>query len=409
MRYFNFRRFANKVARFCSTLFAQFADLVYKCFKPFPQETIEMTIKIGTFNVNNLFERVRLLNLDGFSAKAAAVLTDVQELSALLEKDSYTGETGAKIKAMLEKYNFHKPTRNPWFKINEVRDKLFGAKADGSGVTIKAKGRLDWVGWLELVRAETSEASTDNTARVLTAVNADIVCLVEVEDRLTLARFNDNVLSKFGAAYQHNLLIDGNDERGIDLAVLSRFPIQTVRPHIDDSFKSAGKTYKIFSRDCPEYEIILPDGKPLWLLCNHLKSKGYGNQTSNDNKRKRQANRVCDILERFDLTKDYVAVAGDFNDTPNREPLQKLLTLPNLHDVLKNSTAPDWTYQTGGERIDYLLVSKPLFDKIKNVGIERRGIYSKNDFGGAFPHFPEVTSRTAQASDHAAVWAEFDI
>lgn len=371
-----------------------------------------MTIRIGTYNVNNLFERAAIMQLEGFSPDSAAVLQDVQRLDELLAKDAYSGATGAEIKALLEKYDFHKSTPNRWFTINEVRNKLFSVKQDGSGVTIVAKGRASWLGWVELLRESVNDTSTQNTARVIKAVAADVLCLVEVEDRLTLDRFNQNLLKPVKAQYVHNLLIDGNDERGIDVGLLSKFEIRSVRSHIDDTYIAANhhKTL-IFSRDCAEYEVALPGGQTLWMLCNHFKSKGYGDQTSNNAKRKRQADRVREILGRFDLTTDFVVVAGDFNDAPTSQPLAGLLATPNLFDVLASNklVGPRWTYQDAKDQIDYLLVSKALNDKLQKVAIERRGIFSPDGFGGQFPPFPEVKDKTTQASDHAAVWAEFNV
>ena len=148
-----------------------------------------------------------------------------------------------------------------------------------------------------------------------------------------------------------------------------------------------------------------------WLLCNHLKSKGFGTPASNNARRLAQAKRVREILGRFDLARDFVVVAGDLNDTPDSAPLQPLVSTPNLFDVLASPLlgGPRWTFQTANEQIDYLLVSKPLNSRLKKVAIERRGIFNHNNFGGLFPHLPEVTSRVTQASDHAAVSAEFDI
>ncbi len=58
----------------------------------------------------------------------------------------------------------------------------------------------------------------------------------------------------------------------------------------------------------------------------------------------------------------------------------------------------------GNEQIDYLLVSKPIADNLKAVGIERRGIFRNNNVS-----FPEVTNKVTQASDHAAVFVEFEV
>jgi len=90
----------------------------------------------------------------------------------------------------------------------------------------------------------------------------------------------------------------------------------------------------IFSRDCPEYEIRSPGGHRLVVLVNHLKSKGYGTQADNNARRARQAQRVTDIYRR--LLHDgvvYVAVLGDFNDTPGSVPLAPLLHDTDLRDI----------------------------------------------------------------------------
>ena len=363
-------------------------------------------IRIGTFNVNNLFERPRVMELEGFSDKGKEVLKDVARLGELLEKDSYAGEVGDEIVNLLNKY-FHEQPDNPWFYINEIKEKLYGLRQDGSGVFLKVGGRKEWLGWVELVKQQTNEISVQNTARVIKAIDVDVLCVVEVDDRIALKRFNEYLLGAEAVEYPHVMVIDGNDERGIDVGVLARYPIFSIKTHIDDNYKSTnGQFYKIFSRDCPEYKIDIGNGKFVHYLCNHLKSKGYGSQVSNDAKRKRQANRIVEILEGYDLTTDLVVVAGDMNDTPSREPLKKLVNLPNLFDVFNSPkfSGARWTYHTGNQQIDYLLVSKPIFDNLKKVNLERRGIFKNNN-----PTFPQVTNKVTQASDHAAIYAEFEI
>jgi len=365
-----------------------------------------MKVKIGTYNVNNLFERVKVMELEGFSAIGKEVLGDVSRLNTLLENDSYADPVGAEIVKILNKY-FHEIPSNPWFEVNQIREKLYGLRQDGSGVFLKVNGRQDWLGWVEMTKQPTNEVSLQNTARVMKAVDADILCVVEVENRIALNRFNEYLLSKESVEYPHTMVIDGNDERGIDVGVLSRFEIESIRSHIDDMYKSTnGKFYKVFSRDCPEYKLDLGHGKFVHLLCNHLKSKGYGTQAASDTKRKRQAKRIAEILTKYDLATDLVVVAGDFNDTPNSQPLKDLINTPNLFDVLSSPllNGSRWTYHTGNQQIDYLLVSKPIFDNLSTVRIERRGIFKQGNVS-----FPEVTNKVTQASDHAAVLAEFNV
>jgi endonuclease/exonuclease/phosphatase family metal-dependent hydrolase len=177
---------------------------------------------------------------------------------------------------------------------------------------------------------------------------------------------------------------------------------------VDDTYTGKDKKlHAIFSRDCPEYEIVLPNGRTLWLLANHFKSQGYGTPAGNDAKRLKQTKRVREILGRFNLQQDWVAVAGDFNAAPASASLAPLLTLPHLRDVFdspKSQGQPRWTYHSGKQQLDYLLVSAPLFAAIQAVGIERRGQWTKTQ-----PHFPEVTGPANEASDHAAVWADFTL
>jgi hypothetical protein len=63
---------------------------------------------------------------------------------------------------------------------------------------------------------------------VIADVNADVLAVVEAEDRPALVRFNRDVLptaTRNGAAaptYRHVMLVDGNDNRGIDVGLFTR-------------------------------------------------------------------------------------------------------------------------------------------------------------------------------------------
>ncbi len=370
------------------------------------------TIKIATYNLNNLFERVKVLELEGFSNEAKQILQDVKQLNELLEKESYDGPIGQKILGLLTKYFFEKKAgkyvakKNPYIFITEIKEKLYSVSKDGSGPKLKANGRTDWFGWVEFRKSNTNDIALLNTGRVLNEVRADIVCCVEVDNRIALKRFSEEVMKKeYGFHYSCPMLIDGNDERGIDVGVLTNFAIGKMISHVNDGINETNK-HPVFSRDCPEYEIILNKDTSLYLLCNHFKSKGYGLPEASNKKRKLQADKVVDILSKYNLTKDYVVVAGDFNDTPDSEPLKNLLSIANLHDVLNSPlySGDKSTYHTGNDQIDYLLVSAPIWNALQSVGIERRGIFKKGT-----DHFPQVTGKANQASDHACVWATFDI
>ena len=263
--------------------------------------------------------------------------------------------------------------------------------------------------------ANFSEVARDNTARVINTVKADIACIVEAEDRLTLKAFDTDLLK---SRFKYEMLIDGNDMRGIDVGIYSRFPLGAVWTHM---FDKRGTT-AIFSRDCPEYEVLLPNGKSLFLLCNHLKSKGYDTSGTANARRKHQAEAIAKILEKYDLKRDLVIVAGDLNDTPASDPLSPLLGVQNLFDVLDVEFGAQpgkrWTYHYKGvyDQIDYMLVSRPLKNALTKTGIERRGIHdlkrlteSSNGAVTVETQFDTVGHWTDAASDHAALWADFTL
>jgi endonuclease/exonuclease/phosphatase family metal-dependent hydrolase len=249
------------------------------------------------------------------------------------------------------------------------------------------------------------------TAKVIDTLGADVIALVEAENRPSLIRFQHDVIGS--QLYDHIMLIDGNDDRGIDVAVMTRagFDIELIRSHVDDA--DQGKL--IFSRDCAEYHLKTPSNQRLVLLVNHFKSKGFGSQAESNRKRKLQAERVKTIYEGLRQGgADNVAIVGDFNDTPDSDPLSPLIQGTDLKDI---SEHPDFdnggrpgTFRNGtaSNKIDYVLLSPALFAKATGGQIFRMGVWGGTN-GTLFPHFPEITKSIEAASDHAAITAEINL
>jgi endonuclease/exonuclease/phosphatase family metal-dependent hydrolase len=166
---------------------------------------------------------------------------------------------------------------------------------------------------------------------------------------------------------------------------------------------------KLFSRDCPEYDVRLPSQHRITILPNHLKSKRNGDDQASRERRLAQATKAHEYaLNALDRS-SYVLVAGDMNDTPVSAAIQPLLQ-GDFADVI---THPDYptdrpgTYTTGlaNEKIDYLIMSPALRARLKTTGIERRGTYHPR----LWPSFDTVTKTAEEASDHHLVWADFDL
>ena len=358
------------------------------------------TFRVASFNVENLFSRAKVLNLQDH-ADVTDALKKIADLQALLKKATYTPAVKTEILSLFEQVS-------TYIEIREHRGKLF--KKVAGVLKVAAAGRGDWDGDIEFKRAKISEMARENTAKVLKSVKADLACIVEVESRPMLRSFNSEGLDS--KKFNFPLVVDGNDQRGIDVGLLSRFPIGTMQTHMFDK-DSQGV---IFSRDCLEVTVTLPNGQPLTILCNHLKSKGFGSPITNDAKRKRQAERVKEILHGFNLSQDLVIVAGDMNDTPDSAALAPMLGVPNLFDVLELQFGANLpargTFNFSGQwnQIDYLLVSKPLKQAFQSAGVERRGIFKLSQLThGAETPFPTVTAKSNAASDHAAIFADFSL
>ncbi len=369
-------------------------------------------MRIVSFNVENFFARPRVMNQHSW-VQGRPALAAHAELNTLLERPVYTAADKARIVELLGVLGLAKSDAAPLAVLRQIRGRLL-KRPRGGGVEVVAVGRGAWVGWVDLTTEPVTAAAIGNTARVIRDLNPDVLGVVEAENRVVLKHFSDAQLRTSGPTPQvlfpHLMLIDGNDDRGIDVALLTKagYPLGTVRSHIDD----VDERGVVFSRDCPEYELRTPGGHRLVVLVNHLKSKGYGAQAANDDKRRRQAQRVADIYRRLRAARvSYVAVLGDFNDTPDSAPLAPLLASTDLRDI---STHPRFdnggrpgTFGNGtaSQHIDYLLLSPALFAKVTGGGIWRKGAWGGVN-GTLWPHYDTVTKASDAASDHAALYAD---
>jgi endonuclease/exonuclease/phosphatase family metal-dependent hydrolase len=363
-------------------------------------------IKLATFNLENLFTRPVAMNQDSDAAGRKAI-EDHATANAIVAKDEYSASDKATLLELTKKYKWHyrDPPKNALVQLQKIRGQLFRRPQNGQ-VEVVADGRADWVGWFELRREDVVWAATFNTGRVISEVRPDILIAVEVENRPTLERFNKQVLdAQFNFAYPHFMAVDGNDQRGIDLGVLSRFPIVEIRSHVDDLTPNGDRLY---SRDCPEYDIILPTGDRLIVVPNHLKSKRNGNDQASQDRRQAQAQGAHTIAVAALSRSSFVLLGGDLNDTPDSSPLASLFT-NGFQDVMSHPNYPTdrpGTYETGlpSHKLDYLIMSPQLRTKLRDTGIERRGSYHPH----TWQPFDTVNNASEEASDHHLLWATFD-
>jgi endonuclease/exonuclease/phosphatase family metal-dependent hydrolase len=362
-------------------------------------------MRIATFNLENLFTRPTAM-ADDAGVTGQQAIDDHAKLNVIANKDVYSDDDKATLIKIEKRYKFSatNPPSNSLVFLQKLRGRLYSRSQSGV-VSVVANGRSDWTGWFELRRTKVLWDATFNTGRVIAENNADVVICIEIEDRPTLDRFNEQVLgAKFNVAYPHVMVIDGNDMRGIDVGILSRYPITGMRSHVDDRNSNGERT---FSRDCPEYVIQSPGEKPLFILPNHFKSKRGGNDEKTQARRLAQGIRAHDIAKNALTMSPYVLVAGDLNDTPDSDAIKAVIKA-DFKDVQSHTSYPKdrpGTYGTGlaSGKFDYLIMSPALRSKLTDCGIERRGSFHPN----VWDAFDTVTSAATEASDHHMVWGNF--
>ncbi|MGB8817032.1 MAG: endonuclease/exonuclease/phosphatase family protein [Rhizobiaceae bacterium] len=308
------------------------------------------------------------------------------------------------------------------------------------------------------------------SALAIADTKADIICLQEVDNIDILKAFEFGYLFKMiGAGYRQKILVEGNDSRGIDVAVMMRDktrdgePIECVKvtSHAGLTFEELGlhsegvalldikPNERIFRRDCLEVELKIGE-RPLTLFVTHLKSMG-GPRNGVDGRIASQPLRVAEtkairhiVEQRFGAGQSANhnwLICGDMNDyaekldirenrdggfefTPINDPNNALNVLladgfcENL--VARRELMDRWTlFHTRGPeerhlcQLDYLLASPALAQK--NAGrkpdIIRRGQPYRTIFpkGQDVERYPRVGWDRPKASDHCPVAMTFDV
>lgn len=382
-------------------------------------------MRLASFNVESLFERPVAMaaktkakaNGTGVAAlwaPAADILGAFARLNAILAEDAYSDADKDEIVGLLKELGLGRSDDSKWAVLRQNRGRLLRRPPKQDPVVI-ADGRADWLGWVELKKEPLTEVAIKNTGRVIKEVGADVQAVVEAESRIALLGVSGTVLpSVDGTPFEHVMLIDGNDERGIDVGLMTRngWKITDIRSHVDDK-DDAG--HLVFSRDCAQYTV---SNGPSEIVClvNHFKSKGYGNPKANDAKRLLQATHVAAIYTSLRAAgEDQIAILGDFNDYPDSSPLQPLLGGTDLrdgatHPKFNRDTRRPGTFGncTAREKFDYILLSPALYAKVIGGEVMKKGSWGGSK-GTLWPHFPEIKRQVDQASDHAAIYVDLEL
>ena len=272
---------------------------------------------------------------------------------------------------------------------------------------VREGGNINMLGWQVEDFDTVSSAQRKATAKVIARNAPDILAVQEVENLFALESFARRFLK--GLGYRYAAVLDGNDPRQIDVGVLSKYPITHLRSH---KWLADEGGARIFSRDCLEVDISIPKG-PVTLFVNHFKSKiGGGNarraaqaqavaaivEDRFDGTRGRLYALIGDLNMEADETEFAALSAMPLHNLIDTLPLEERWT----HAYVKSKKKVEY------RQFDHVLASPALKSALRAVHIERRGLQlAAARFAGK--RFSGVKERGTQASDHCGVFVDFEL
>jgi endonuclease/exonuclease/phosphatase family metal-dependent hydrolase len=326
-----------------------------------------MEVSVGTFNLNNLFSRFN------FAGAIEAIVA-----------------AGGAANALTLRYEFTDPET---FRVRTFKGKLVRAKP---------------------------ARETEAIARRILAMDVDVLAVQEVEDLDILRSFNRQHL---GALYPHQVLVEGNDPRFIDVGVLSKLPIGAITSHQTAEHPEA-PGQRVFSRDLLEVEVLHPSrGERLFTLYNtHLKSHfveagedPVAGAEAAAARRRRQAETLARVIAARQRPDARYMILGDMNDPVDSPSLAALRAIEgrSLTNGLAtpvetrpaktessgdNPLSPAWSYRhkASGQAAEHHLydqiwLSAALGPRLTGAFIDRR------------------TRHAGDGSDHDPAWVRLEV
>jgi len=232
------------------------------------------------------------------------------------------------------------------------------------------------------MKEPTTDERCKALARTILEIDADVLCVQEVESRECLAWFNETYLGD--RRYPYIASIDAGYNRGVEQAVLSRVPIESARVYLgddrvisdmlprctDDEAKRLNGEWappakappEAFQRSPLRVDLKSPSGYEMTVFVVHFKAGGRDFAQHRELEALQVEAFVSDVLAANPDAN--VAVLGDFNAVPN-DMASKVIRwrdgFASAYDWRAEKDNPKYRFTHASERaIDYILMSGGL-------------------------------------------------
>lgn len=370
-------------------------------------------MKIATLNIQNLFHR----DLSFLKQNASKNLQDwMEEFQRLLRNPKKGEHDLSRMRELAFLMGFSPLTTEPFLTMRRKGGHLYVKPLGGERQT-KATDRVGWNGWVELRSYPLDERNRQWKVDGISQVTPDILVLQEVEDRPSLSDFNRDYLGpKLGGAFDQWLFTEGNDNRGLGHAILTRngYRIIGFQTHAHERDEANGD---LFEMDCPEFTIVTPNGTEVTIISTRFQEDGPSADLHA--KRKEQAQKVRSYCDRLEAQgKENILVCGNLGEVAYGDALRPLLAGKGMRDIPQH---PQFSMSNGKDRTnllkeasfeewlakhDYLLSSQKMYAGIQKCGVhvpssiqEKKGLRSllANHWG------------LDEMLVHPLLWAEFSV
>ena len=255
-------------------------------------------------------------------------------------------------------------------------------------------------------------------AEVFKNLDADIVAVQEIESLEALTEFRNEYLQ--GQGYDHIVSIDVGQERGIENAVLSRFPIvdHKVWPQlplggIHPEKYGSGKNWNagqpiVFRRSPLRVTVQVPSeatngpAYDLTLFVVHHKSGRHSGYW-----RDAEAKKVCELINEFEAEHEgaNIAVLGDFNATTDDDSFKMYAADAQLEDIFDREVCKGKEFLTHetDRTIDFILINKSLDHEI----VDGSRFVLGTPFRPQGADYRTTIAPEGYASDHLPVAVDF--